>query len=197
MLNLTGVRLSRGGWPVLDRIDLSVAPGELVLVQGPNGIGKTTLLRTIAGLQDPDSGVIERPEAGLAYSGHLDGLKTALSVRENLSFWADIYGARSIDAALEAFDLRSLLRRRVASLSAGQRRRAGLARLVLSGASIWVMDEPTTSLDRANSARVVDALNAHVGAGGAAIVATHLDLGVAARVFDLDPFRATLSEVSE
>lgn len=194
MLTLNGVGISRGGWPVLDGIDLSLAAGELVLVKGPNGIGKTTLLRTIAGLQNPDSGSIYRPEGGLAYSGHLDGLKSNLSVRENLTFWASIYGAKGIDAALDAFDLRSLARRRVASLSAGQRRRAGLSRLVLSGAPLWIMDEPTTSLDQANSARVVDALRTHVASGGAAIVATHLDLGVEARMFDLEPFRPELSE---
>ncbi len=194
MLTLNGVGISRGGWPVLDGIDLSLAAGELVLVKGPNGIGKTTLLRTISGLQNPDSGSIDRPEGGLAYSGHLDGLKSNLSVRENLTFWASIYGAQGIDAALDAFALRSLARRRVASLSAGQRRRAGLSRLVLSGAPLWIMDEPTTSLDQANSARVVDALRAHVASGGAAIVATHLDLGVEARMFDLEPFRPELSE---
>ena len=194
MLTLNGVGISRGGWPVLDGIDLSLAAGELVLVKGPNGIGKTTLLRTISGLQNPDSGSIDRPEGGLAYSGHLDGLKSNLSVRENLTFWASIYGAQGIDAALDAFDLRSLARRRVASLSAGQRRRAGLSRLVLSGAPLWIMDEPTTSLDQANSARVVDALRTHLASGGAAIVATHLDLGVEARMFDLEPFRPELSE---
>lgn len=196
MLTLKDVQVSRGGWPVLDHVDLSVNSGELVLIKGRNGVGKTTLLRAIAGLQAPDRGTIERPEDGLAFSGHQDGLKTNLTVAENLSFWAAIYGASSIMDTLDAFHLRPLARRRVASLSAGQRRRAGLSRLSLSGASLWVMDEPTTSLDTQTTALVVGILGKHVANGGAAIVATHLDLGVDARTIDLEAFRPQADQMA-
>ncbi|MEL7343437.1 MAG: heme ABC exporter ATP-binding protein CcmA [Pseudomonadota bacterium] len=195
MLCLRDVRISRASWPVLDGLSLSVNAGEILLIKGPNGIGKTTLLRTIAGLQSPDAGTITRPEAGVAYSGHLDGLKTNLSVAENLAFWGAIYGQADITATLDAFELRALARRRVGALSAGQRRRAGLSRLALSGAPLWVMDEPTTSLDTNGTLLVMQVLKDHAAKGGAAIIATHLDLDIESQTLVLSPFRARAQDI--
>lgn len=192
LLRLEGVSIARGGWTILEGLTLSLEPGAVLLVKGPNGIGKTSLLRTIAGLQAPEAGTITRPEDGIAYSAHADALKATMSVTENLSFWASVYGTGDIAPAIDAFNLRPLRRRLVQSLSAGQRRRAGLARLAISGAALWVMDEPTTSLDQPGTALVRDAIKAHTGAGGAAIIATHRELGLEAETLDLSRFRAKL-----
>jgi heme exporter protein A len=113
-------------------------------------------------------------------------------VRENLAFWASVYGTGAVDAALEGMNLRALADRRAANLSAGQTRRLGLARLLVTGRPIWVLDEPTVSLDVASVALFAGVVRAHLAAGGAALIATHIDLGLdEAEVLDLAPFRAT------
>ena len=191
MLRAEGLALSRGGVPLLADLSFAVLPGEALILTGPNGTGKTTLLRALAGLLPPDGGRIERPET-LAYAGHLDGVKPALTVAENLRVWARLHGARNLGPALAAMDLEALRDRRGADLSAGQKRRVGLARLVVTGAPLWLLDEPTVSLDAASVRRFEAMLARHLEGGGAAVVATHLP--VPGRVLDLAAFRAPLPE---
>jgi heme exporter protein A len=180
----------RGGVPILAGVNFTLAAGQCLILRGPNGAGKTTLLRTIAGLQPAVAGAVRVAEDSIAYSAHADGLKTTLSVEDNLSFWAAIYGTGSIDAALDGFDLRALLGRAAQNLSAGQKRRLGLARLLVTGRPIWVLDEPTVSLDVDSVAMFADAIRAHLAGGGLALIATHIDLGLKAEVLDVAPFKA-------
>lgn len=190
MLSVQDLTVTRGGLPVLTGLTFSLKPGRALVLRGPNGAGKTTLLRTIAGLQPPLRGSVEGAEDEVAYAAHADGLKSALSVAENLRFWAAIYGTSGIDAALEAYALAPLADRAAGTLSAGQKRRAGLARLLVTGRKLWLLDEPTVSLDTEAVDMFAAAIRAHLAAGGAAILATHIDLKVEAEALDLTPFRA-------
>lgn len=190
-LNVTGLSVARGGIPVLEGLDFSVRAGEALILRGPNGVGKTTVLRTVAGLQPPLAGQIGLDREAMAYAGHADGIKTTLTVRENLVFWADVFGTGDIDAALVAFDLAALAERPAGALSAGQKRRLGLARMVVTGRPVWVLDEPTVSLDAGAVALFAQAVRAHLAGGGMALMATHIDLGLTeARVLDVAPYRA-------
>ena len=189
LLNVTNLACSRGGLTVFEGVHFSVLTGQAVLVRGPNGSGKTTLLRAIAGLQMPDAGAIECKPESIAYATHADGIKATLTVRENLQFWADLFGASSIDRAIETFDLTALLSRPARALSAGQRRRAGLARLMVSGRLIWVLDEPTASLDVGASGLLVAAVEQHLASGGCAVIATHDNIGLEGGSLDMSQFR--------
>lgn len=189
-LRLKNVAVARGGLPVLGGVTLTLEAGQALVLRGPNGSGKTTLMRTIAGLQHPLSGSIEGAADQVAYAGHADGLKAMLSVAENLSFWAAVYGQHDIAPALDAYALGPLADRLAGTLSAGQKRRAGLARLLVTGRPLWVLDEPTVSLDAASVAMFADAVRGHLGAGGMALLATHIDLGLDAAVLDVSALRA-------
>lgn len=190
-LRVTDLGCARGGVPVVRGLSWSMQPGEAVVLRGPNGIGKTTVLRTLAGLQPALSGRIEMAEDAVAYAGHADGLKGGLSVAQNLAFWAAVYGQSSVADAVAAFAMEPLLDRLAQDLSAGQKRRLGLARVLVTGRPIWIFDEPTVSLDRDNTALFSRMVQRHLQGGGLAILATHIDLGLdQARVLDLTPFKA-------
>lgn len=189
-LTVTDLSVARGGVPVLVGLGFVLRPGQALVLRGPNGSGKTTLLRTLAGLQPPLSGRIDGAEDQIAYAGHSDGLKPTLSVTENLRFWAAVFGTTDIDAAMRAYDLGPLANRPAGGLSAGQKRRLGLARLMVTARPIWMLDEPTVSLDVAAVGLFADAVRAHLGQGGSALIATHIDLGLEAAVLDVTPFRA-------
>lgn len=193
-LRVRDLACARGGVPVLEGVSFTLSSGEALVLRGPNGSGKTTLLRTLAGLQPPLAGEVSMPAEALAYGAHADGLKATLTVEENLSFWAGVYGTRDIAPALAAFDLEDLRERAAQNLSAGQKRRLGLARLLVTGRPVWALDEPTVSLDTASVALFADAVRAHLKKGGAAIIATHIDLGLDARVLDIGGFRAQQRE---
>jgi heme exporter protein A len=180
---------ARGGVPVLAGVRFRLSPGQVLVLRGPNGVGKTTLLRVVAGLQPAVSGRISGPE--VAYAGHADGVKATLSVRENLRFWAAVYGQGGVDGAMDAMQLSGLSDRAGGSLSAGQRRRLGLARLMVTGRRIWVLDEPTVSLDTASVMLFAEMLRGHLAGGGSALIATHIDVGLPGAIeLDLTPFRA-------
>ena len=184
-MRLTGSDLIavRGGRAVFDGLSFSLAAGEVLAVTGANGSGKSTLLRLIAGLLRPASGSVALDpvsEGGIAgavhYFGHLDGLKTALTVRQNLDFWRKLWRGGPVEAALERVDLGLLADLPVGVLSAGQRRRSAIARLLLTERPLWLLDEPATSLDAEAEATLGRLIGEHVRSGGMAIVATHRDL---------------------
>ncbi len=184
----------RGELRVLEDVSFTLDTGDALILRGPNGAGKTTLLRCLAGLTPPVSGTTNFSAEDVAYAGHLDGLKAQLTALENLKFWAAIYGTTRLDDAIAQFELGALLDRQAQHLSAGQKRRLALARLMLTGRIIWALDEPTVSLDAENVARFATCVERHLAAGGAAIIATHIDLGLPnARILDIGAFRAKAS----
>ena len=196
-LTISDLCIARGGVAVLEGLSFSLEPGQALILRGPNGIGKTTLLRTIAGLQPPVSGSVEGGDETIAYAGHSDGIKPTLTVAENLTFWAQVFGAKGIDAAIDAFDLAPLRDRPAGELSAGQKRRLGLSRMLVTGRPIWVLDEPTVSLDVKSVAMFADAVRAHLRQGGSALIATHIDLGLDSEVLEVGPYRAKLPAIDD
>ena len=189
-LSVTDLSIARGGIPVLEGLGFSLEPGKALILRGPNGIGKTTLLRTLAGLQPPVRGQIDGADETIAYAGHSDGIKPTLTVTENLTFWASVFGFKGIEAALQAYALEPLADRPAGALSAGQKRRLGLSRLLVTGRPIWILDEPTVSLDVDAVTMFADAVRAHLGQGGSAMIATHINLGLDAEVLEVGPFKA-------
>lgn len=209
LLEVVDLACRRGGRPVFERVSFVLGAGDLLALTGPNGSGKTTLLRALAGLARLHAGTVRwrggdrdaDPDSWrscLAWLGHLDGLKGDLTIRENLENAARLTGRglAAIAPALGAYDLVTLAGRPVRTLSAGQRRRTALARLVAARAALWLLDEPLNALDMLAQEAFRAALAEHLAGGGIAIAATHADLGVpAARRLDLGSHRtASLSE---
>jgi heme exporter protein A len=180
----------RGGQPVFSAIDIDLGEGESLVVTGPNGSGKSTLLRVIAGLLPQSSGSVRLEEGGdefpsvasaSHYVGHLNAMKPALTVTENLCFWRDFCGAPGVDPAeaLERVELGTVGHLPYGYLSTGQRRRVSLAKLLVSRRPIWLLDEPSAGLDKASEQRLTELMEAHLDDGGLLVAATHLPLGVA------------------
>jgi heme exporter protein A len=187
-LSAENLCIERGGRLVLDGISIAVHSGQALIVTGPNGSGKTTFLRAIAGFIAPQSGVV-RLQGGDAerdvgqqchYAGHLDAVKSRLTVAENLRFWAGYLegSSQDIETALAALGLSDLAAVSAGYLSAGQRRRLGLARLLVAQRPIWLLDEPTVSLDQDSIAAFSGRIEQHRAGGGIVIAATHVDLGL-------------------
>jgi len=186
-----GVICVRGGREVFAGLDFEAASGEAVAVVGRNGSGKTSLLRLIAGLLIPAGGTIalDGGDAELTlpeqchYLGHRDALKPALSVAENLSFWADFLGGERLDAheSLATVGLDHATHLPAAFLSAGQRRRLSLARLLTVRRPVWLLDEPTTALDVAGQDMFGALMRDHLARGGLIIAVTHMALGIESR----------------
>ena len=178
----SGVAAFRGERLVLRDLSFHVPDGGALLLLGANGSGKSTLLRVLAGLKRPDAGQVawrgqdarEQP-AVVAYLGHLDAVKPGLTALENLALAARV-GRGSAASALEAVGLSALTDLPARLLSAGQKRRLALARLVVSRAGLWLLDEPTLGLDTASVERLGALLAAHRAAGGVVVTATHLPL---------------------
>lgn len=195
-LSVRDLACERGGRLVYEGLSFSVGGGEALVLTGPNGAGKSSLLRQLGGLLDAPQGeiVLEGgdPERSLGeqahYVGHLDALKPSMSVRETALFWSSFLGGGDIDVALERLDLARLAELPVAYLSAGQKRRLALSRLLVAPRPVWLLDEPTVALDRASVARLVALMEAHLRGGGLIVAATHQDLGLAPiRSLDLSP----------
>ncbi|HVZ50610.1 MAG TPA: heme ABC exporter ATP-binding protein CcmA [Pseudolabrys sp.] len=187
-LDVDNLACSRGGRLVFRDLNFNVAGGEAMIVTGRNGAGKSSLLRMIAGLVHIADGRIEfsggDPEATLAeqahYLGHHDALKPSLSVGENLEFWTDYLGGSRAAAvsALEAVALAPLAGLPAAYLSAGQRRRLSIARLIAVKRPIWLLDEPTSALDAPSQVRLAELMRDHLAGGGLIIAATHGPIGL-------------------
>ena len=185
-LVVTDLACRRGGRQVLDGLSLSAAAGSLTLLRGRNGVGKTTLLRLIAGIAEPDAGhiALRGGDEALALSQQChfiadrDAAKLHLTVAENLRFWGDFLGSGNLDQALASFGLAPLANFQAAVLSAGQRRRLALSRLALVHRPLWLLDEPTVGLDAPSRDRLAALLAAHIGRGGIVVAATHGGLGI-------------------
>jgi heme exporter protein A len=200
-LRVTNLHCRRAGRSVLSNLSFAVAAGEVLLLRGPNGVGKSTLLRVLTGLIPAAGGriILDGIELGrdadgyvsrLAYAGHLDAFKPQFSVRENLAFWSRLFGGGDVFGALNALDLHSVAERPAHACSAGQKRRLGLARLLLAPRALWLLDEPTVSLDAMAIKDFAGMLTAHRSCGGISVVATHVDLGVSdCRTLTLDAGR--------
>jgi heme exporter protein A len=189
-MRLSGIDLTcrRGGRDIFAGLNFSVAGGEALMVSGRNGAGKSSLLRMLAGLVrithgsvdleggDPDLSIGEQAH----YLGHLDALKPSLTVAENLEFWAGFLGppASGRRGPLAAVGLDAIADLPAGYLSAGQRRRLSLARLLAVKRPVWLLDEPASTLDAAGQRRLRDFMRAHLAAGGMIVAATHAALGI-------------------
>ncbi|MGD9844684.1 MAG: heme ABC exporter ATP-binding protein CcmA [Variibacter sp.] len=200
-LSAYNLRCVRGGCQVFDNLCFALESGEALVVTGPNGAGKSSLLRLIGGLVRIDGGTLtleggdaERSIGEQAhYLGHLDALKPSLTARENLLFWVQFLGGGSLGTAeaLEQVGLAGLADLPAGYLSAGQRRRLSIARLLSVPRPIWLLDEPTAPLDAAARDDVAALMQAHLTGGGIVVVATHAPLGlVGARELRLGAARA-------
>ena len=197
-ISVKSLSVSRGGINLLEGLDIELNSGQAGILHGPNGVGKTTLLRALAGLQPIETGKIQYSIDDVCYSGHADGVKPTLTVRENLEFWADIFGHHSISEAAEQFMISDFLDLKVGTLSAGQKRRVGLSRLGLTGRSIWLLDEPTVSLDQTSVSIFENIIKDHLLKNGCALIATHIDLGLedSAKIIDLSKYQPQLGKLS-
>jgi heme exporter protein A len=200
-LAIEKLTVSRGGRRLFAGVDLGIGAGEATALTGPNGAGKTSLIRAIAGFIRPDAGKIafageagpiepeEARRSDLHLVGHFDGLKATRTAREELDFqarWTGGDGA-SASAAAEALGLTRLLDLEVRKLSAGQRRRLALARLIASRRSLWLLDEPLAPLDAAHRALFGELMAAHLAGGGLILAAVHDPLPIAGRAVELTP----------
>jgi len=184
-LHAKDLTCERGGRIVFRNVSLSLGPGQLMQLTGPNGSGKSSLLRLIAGLNEAQAGevMLAGGNADLTigqqahYIAHQEAVKAALSVQENLAFWRDFMGGGDVGEAMSAFDLTRLASYPAGLLSAGQKRRLALARLVLVPRLLWLLDEPTVGLDTASLDRLVTVMAQQLAAGGMIIAATHVPLG--------------------
>jgi heme exporter protein A len=196
MFTGNNLRCVRGGRVVFEALDFALQPGATLVLVGPNGSGKSSLLRLMAGLARPDEGIIAwdgetiraDPEAHagrLSYVGHLDAVKPALTARENLAPWGG--DDADIDGAIARFGLNPSVPARL--LSAGQKRRLALARLLAKPAALWLLDEPTVSLDRDSVATLMALIAEHRAAGGMCAISTNVELGLAhAKTLELPRF---------
>lgn len=198
-LDARGLTVRRGYRTLFEGLDFTLAAGEVIQLFGANGSGKSTLLRTLAGFSSPDGGTIRwdglseeiEPATLLHYAGHREALRDALTARENLVFAAGLLGGDEsrIDPVLKRLGAARLADLPVRVLSAGQRRRIGLARLLVAPRPFWLLDEPLAALDTAGQALVAELLAEQRAAGGAALVATH-------HAIDVVSTRLTLGEAA-
>ncbi len=170
----------RGGTLVFEGVSFALSAGDALVLSGPNGSGKSSLLRLLAGFIDPVEGTVEMhghgsdEEPAIAYVGHLDAVKPSLTAAENISFWAELYGLKSVvPEAMRALRLEPLADVQGRALSAGQKRRTALARLLVSGAGLWLMDEPESGLDKRSVEDLVGMVERHRSGGGMVVLSTH------------------------
>ncbi len=197
----------RGERCVFTGLDFDITPGQVLVLVGPNGSGKSSLLRMMAGLLKPAAGMMawndedinedrEAHNRQIHYVGHHDAVKPVFSVYENLAFWAGLRSGheearKNLEHALDVFDIKHLADVPGRFLSAGQKRRVNLARVLAAPSPLWLLDEPTTALDKATIDRLEDALETHQKAGGMIVVSTHQDIRLTdPQTLDLADFQA-------
>lgn len=177
-LKVDNLACLRGDRLLFEGLSFIVSPGDALHLEGPNGSGKSSLLRLLAGLLAPLAGTIEGPER--SYLGHDVALKPRMSLIDELQHWARLDdGEARLPAAMMAMNVADLAEVPCRHLSSGQRRRAGLARVIASGANLWLLDEPTAGLDTASSVLLENAMAKHRAAGGMVVAAVHGDIGLA------------------
>lgn len=186
-LTAQDLAVRRSGRRIFSGLSFALAPGDALMVTGRNGAGKSTLLAVLAGRLKPETGTLSIADAGdatlsecLHVVGHRDGLKSPLTAEENLAFARDLLGCPTASprAALEELGLGHALRLPVAYLSAGQRRRVALARLLVCERPLWLLDEPTAALDTASQGVLAGMMARHRARGGLVVAATHQALGL-------------------
>jgi len=206
------LRARRGGEVVFAGVSFALDAGEALVVTGPNGIGKSTLLRVVAGLLPAESGTLSlqggdpqaRPAEQMHYLGHHNAMKRELTVRENLEFWqrlmsgATTGGTPTVPEAADAVGLSAITHLPFGVLSAGQQRRIAMARLLLVHRPVWLLDEPTAALDTASEALFANLVADHCAKGGLLIAATHRPLGLSRpKRLELEAFRPAFAEDAE
>lgn len=192
-LQLKDLGCSKGGRPLFSGVNLSLNAGQWLHLKGPNGSGKTSLLRLIAGLTEPDQGQIEWREKNISssraeyaeqrlYFGHYNGLQESSTVLENLQYLCALHGqavsVAQIHAVLVQLGLRATANKMVRYLSQGQKRRVAMARLWLSQASLWVLDEPFVALDYASIGQLIEKMQTHLAAGGCMVLTSHQEINM-------------------
>ncbi|WP_108880437.1 heme ABC exporter ATP-binding protein CcmA [Anderseniella sp. Alg231-50] len=189
-MKIVGQQLAceRGGRLVFAGLDFAASAGRMLVLRGPNGAGKTSLLRLVAGLAEPAGGSLALEQSTLPadallgehvhFIAHQDAIKLHLSVAENLNFWAGFFGGGDVAGAMTAMNLSALGEFQAQRLSAGQKRRLGLARLALVEKPVWLLDEPTVGLDTASQELLAGMMVRHLDAGGIIIASTHIELPV-------------------
>lgn len=193
-LAIENLTLARGGRLLLRDLSFRVEAGQALSLEGANGVGKTSLLRAIAGLLRPTSGSIRIGEASdaedrggmIGWWGHSDGVKAQLSCRENLSFWAKLHGVvDDVDLLLDGVGLSRFTTLAAGYLSAGQKKRLALARLKLCNRPVWLLDEPMSALDAEGRSLAASVMAGHCSGGGIIVAATHQPLGLDSRTLTL------------
>lgn len=187
-LSVNNLSCQRSGRVIFAALSFDIAAGQAMVLRGPNGAGKSTLLRVLAGLIPAQSGSVSLNKTPLnhtdgfqdqiTYAGHLDAIKPQLTVAENLRFWADLFDSPAFEQTMQDFRLTEIAGRQAHTCSAGQKRRLGLARIAVTARPLWLLDEPTVSLDTETTAQFAALVDRHCEAGGMALIATHIDLGL-------------------